>query len=239
MPDSHITSKESSDSSTDSEEEEEEFPEEIGDDRGDLDDSDRAEAICKETVERILDSVFIPRKIEKKGKMYLMRLSREPVSRDDVIELSKTFEDCLGEKQVKMSGYCPIRRELYDLLFTELIREVTIDCAERGSLLLRVRDEFQLTMNAYQKLYECGVEYGSRKALEAEVEQQKVEIQYKQLQAEVQRVEQKSKELRAEIAAEEKLRQQSIDMKQARHEERMEFLKKLNRQLKEQISYIS
>ncbi|GBM75451.1 Axonemal dynein light intermediate polypeptide 1 [Araneus ventricosus] len=178
-----------------------------------------------------------PRKMEKNRKMYLLRLSRQPVSRDDVIELSKTFEDYLRERQVKMSGYCPIRRELYDLLFNELIRQATIDCAERGSLLLRVRDEFHLTMDAYQKLYESGVEYGSRKALEAEIEQQKVEIQCKQLQAEVQRVEQRSKEMRAQIEAEEKLRQQSIDMKQAKHEERMEFLKRLNRQLK--VNFVS
>ncbi|GBM75448.1 hypothetical protein AVEN_182318-1 [Araneus ventricosus] len=56
------TSKESSDSSTDSDEEEEkEIPMEAGDDGGDLDDPDRAEAVRKETVERILDYVFIPR----------------------------------------------------------------------------------------------------------------------------------------------------------------------------------
>ncbi|GIY21317.1 33 kDa inner dynein arm light chain, axonemal [Caerostris extrusa] len=116
-------------------------------------------------------------KIRKGNMLYLKRLSREAASRDDVMELSKAFEDCLNERQVKMSGYCPIRRELYDLLFfDELIRQSTIQCAERGTLLLRVRDEFRMTMDAYQKLYDCGVEYGSRKANEAQFEQQKVEI---------------------------------------------------------------
>ncbi|GIY59651.1 28 kDa inner dynein arm light chain, axonemal, partial [Caerostris darwini] len=172
------------------------------------------------------------RKIKKGNSLYLKRLSREAASRDDVMELSKTFEDCLKERQVKMSGYCPIRRELYDLLFDELIRQSTIQCAERGSLLLRVRDEFRMTMDAYQKLYECGVEYGSRKANEAQFEQQKVEIKHKQLLLDVNRAEQMTKNLTAEIEAEEKLRQQSIDMRQVRHEEKMEFLKKLNRQLK-------
>jgi len=32
----------------------------------------------------------------------------------------------------------------------ELIREVTINCAERGLLLLRVRDEMRMTIAAYQ-----------------------------------------------------------------------------------------
>ena len=36
----------------------------------------------------------------------------------------------------------------------ELIRQVTINCAERGILLLRVRDEIRMTIAAYQTLYE-------------------------------------------------------------------------------------
>ena len=36
----------------------------------------------------------------------------------------------------------------------ELIRQVTINCAERGLLLLRVRDEIRMTVAAYQTLYE-------------------------------------------------------------------------------------
>ncbi|GIY06055.1 33 kDa inner dynein arm light chain, axonemal [Caerostris darwini] len=165
-----------------SEEEDDEEEEEIEEmemdfgEAGDLEDSEKGEAIRADTIGRVLDFVFVPRKIRKGNTLYLKRLSREAASRDDVMELSKTFEDCLKERQVKMSGYCPIRRELYDLLFDELIRQSTIQCAERGSLLLRVRDEFRMTMDAYQKLYECGVEYGSRKANEAQFEQQKVEI---------------------------------------------------------------
>lgn len=50
----------------------------------------------------------------------------------------------------------------------ELIREVTINCAERGLLLLRVRDEIHMTIAAYQTLYESSVAFGMRKALQAE-----------------------------------------------------------------------
>ncbi|GFY48972.1 28 kDa inner dynein arm light chain, axonemal [Trichonephila inaurata madagascariensis] len=183
----------------------------------------------------LLTDFLLIRKIKKNGKEYLLRLSRQPASRDDVIELSKRFDEYLEERQVKMNGFCPIRRELYDLLFDELIRQSTIHCVERGSLLLRVRDEFRMTMAAYEKLYECGVEYGARKALEAEIEEQKVEIQYKQLQSEVLRAEKLTKDLKAQIEAEKTLRQQTIDTKQEKHEERMEFLRKLNKQLKVRI----
>jgi len=50
----------------------------------------------------------------------------------------------------------------------ELIRQVTINFAERGLLLLRVRDEIRMTIAAYQTLYESSVAFGMRKALQAE-----------------------------------------------------------------------
>jgi dynein light intermediate chain, axonemal len=52
---------------------------------------------------------------------------------------------------------------------------VTINCAERGLLLLRVRDEIHMTVAAYQTLYESSIAFGMRKALIAE--QRKAEMQ--------------------------------------------------------------
>lgn len=45
---------------------------------------------------------------------------------------------------------------------------MAINCTERGLLLLRVRDELQMTLRAYQTLYESSVAFGMRKALMAE-----------------------------------------------------------------------
>ena len=45
---------------------------------------------------------------------------------------------------------CQVRRELYAQCFDELIRQSTINCTERGLLLLRVRDELRMTLHAYQ-----------------------------------------------------------------------------------------
>ena len=52
---------------------------------------------------------------------------------------------------------------------------MTINCAERGLLLLRVRDEVRMTIAAYQTLYESSIAFGMRKALMAE--QKKAEMQ--------------------------------------------------------------
>lgn len=43
---------------------------------------------------------------------------------------------------------------------------MTINCAERGLLLLRVRDEIRMTVAAYQTLYESSIAFGMRKALQ-------------------------------------------------------------------------
>ena len=61
-----------------------------------------------------------------------------------------------------------MRRELYAQCFDELIRQCTINCVERGLLLLRVRDELRMTLHAYQTLYESSIAFGIRKALQAE-----------------------------------------------------------------------
>lgn len=70
--------------------------------------------------------------------------------------------------QARETGICPVREELYAQCFDELIRQVTVNCAERGLLLLRVRDEMRMTIAAYQTLYESAVAFGIRKALQTE-----------------------------------------------------------------------
>lgn len=74
----------------------------------------------------------------------------------------------LQARQARETGICPIREELYAQCFDELIRQITIQCAERGFLLVRVRDEIKMTIQAYQTLYESSIAYGMRKALMAE-----------------------------------------------------------------------
>lgn len=51
----------------------------------------------------------------------------------------------------------------------ELIRQVTVNCAERGLLLLRVRDEIKMTLAAYQTLYQSSIAFGMRKALQVRI----------------------------------------------------------------------
>ena len=59
---------------------------------------------------------------------------------------------------------------------------MTINCSERGLLLLRVRDEVRLTIAAYQTLYESSIAFGMRKALMAEQRKADMEQRIRQLQ---------------------------------------------------------
>ena len=74
-------------------------------------------------------------------------------------------------------------------------RQVTINCAERGLLLLRVRDEVRMTIAAYQTLYESSIAFGMRKALTAEHTKAELNNKVRTLEAEREDLEGQVKEL--------------------------------------------
>jgi len=54
--------------------------------------------------------------------------------------LSELLNRKLVERQARQTGLCPVREELFQECFDELIRQVTLNEPEQGLLLLRVRD---------------------------------------------------------------------------------------------------
>lgn len=102
--------------------------------------------------------------------------------------LQEELDRALIQRQARETGICPVREQLYNECFgiyllyffkyfnfyhafhlDELIRHVTISCAERGFLLVRVRNELRMRVAAYQTLYESSIAFGLRKALQAEL----------------------------------------------------------------------
>ena len=117
--------------------------------------------------EDILNSI-LPREFEDASALWLQTVSSQPATRLDVIHLQETLDRQLQKRQARETGICPVREELYAQCFDELIRQTTVNCAERGLLLLRVRDEMRMSIMAYQTLYESAVAFGMRKALSTE-----------------------------------------------------------------------
>ncbi len=116
-----------------------------------------------------------------------------------------------------------MREELYAQCFDELIRQITINCAERGLLLLRVRDEARMTISAYETLYESSIAYGVRKALVAEQKKIDLDAKIKELQAAKRDLQQQVENLKG-----------TIDMTVAKAAEKREVEEKVHT---EEVSY--
>jgi dynein light intermediate chain len=76
-----------------------------------------------------------------------------PATKIEVIQLHEELDKRLIHRQAREIGLCPIREELFDQCFDEIIRQITIDCRQRGLLLVRVRDEYRNQTKAYKNLY--------------------------------------------------------------------------------------
>lgn len=182
--------------------------------------------------EDILNSILPPKEWTEDGQLWVQYVSPTPATRLDVINLQENLDQQLQQQQARETGICSIREKLYSQCFDELIRQVTINCAERGLLLLRVRDEIRMTIAAYQTLYESSIAFGIRKALMAERRKAEMEAKIRSLQAEKAELEAQVGEitLRCEqLEAREAERRESDELK---HKEEVERLKKGNDQLK-------
>nr|XP_061814664.1 axonemal dynein light intermediate polypeptide 1-like [Nerophis lumbriciformis] len=192
----------------------------------------------KQQNEEILHVMFTPREWTEGGQVWLQRVSTAPCTRADVLNLEEVLDRKLQQRRALETGICPVRRELYSQCFEELIRQVTINCAERGLLLLRVRDETQMTISAYQTLYESSVVFGMRKALQAE--QGKVDMQQRidDLEREKHELINQLNEQKAECVATQKREEEMRDAQEKKHMEQTQFLKRTNQQLKAQLEGI-
>ena len=188
--------------------------------------------------EDILNAILPPTEFEDEGQLWLQKVSSTPATRLDVINLQEQLDLRLAQRKARETGICPVRRQLYDQCFDELIRQVTINTAERGLLLLRVRDEIRLTIHAYQTLYESSVAFGMRKALQAQQGKAEMEDDIERLQDENRDLARSVQELKAKIEAIEKREADRRALEEKKHAEEVAFLKRTNAQLKSQLETI-
>ena len=167
-----------------------------------------------------------------------MNYCSEPSTRLDVIALQEKLDDKLNERKARETGLCPVREELYSQCFDELIRQVTLDGPERGLLLMRVRDEVRMAIEAYKLLYSSSVTFGVKKQLKAEEGIPALEEQVARLEAENAHLEMEASELRSKSdilekrenerrAADEKRRKEEVDFLKHQHQHLDQFLKQM------------
>jgi len=185
--------------------------------------------------EQILGSIAPPREWEEDGKRYRQHISKLPATRGDIMDLSDGLNDQLTNRQARPDGICPIRRELADQSFDELIRQITISQPERGLLLLRVRDELRMTLLAYQDLFVSSRDYDPYKAVLKESFAHQIE-----LEAKLENLNVKFKELQVErdamykiLDTEEQIFREARESAAKKHHEEFQFLKRVNNVLKQ------
>jgi len=153
----------------------------------------------------------------------------------DVISLQESLDHALQQRQARETGICPIREELYSQCLDELIRQITVNCLERGLLLKRVRDELRDTVASYQGLYESSVAFGMRKALVAEQRRGGLRQLINKLSSHKAALEAEASSLTGRL---EGLEAEEADRKadaQATHEEEVRRLREQNAALKSQL----
>ena len=158
--------------------------------------------------------------------MWVQYVSATPATKADVINLQEELDKQLQQKQARETGICPIREELYtqcfgNLMLDELIRQIAIQCIERGFLLVRVKDEIKMTTDSYQSLYESAIAYGMRKALQAEQKKADMNAKIKQYEEECTKLEREVENLQHDIEESEKRSYLSVFRKNMRNRKRI------------------
>jgi len=186
--------------------------------------------------EDILNSILPPREYTlDKQQLMIQSVLSTPATKADVLKLQEDLETLLQQKQARETGICPIREELYAQCFDELIRQITINCSERGLLLVRVRDEIRMTIQAYQTLYESSIAFGMRKALQSEQKKNEMNNKIQQLEREVSDLTRQVDNLDVQIEQIETNELKRQEDEEKSHKEDVEFLKKTNQKFKDEL----
>ena len=178
-----------------------------------------------------LNSMFLPREWEENGKKFIQYVSPEPATREKARDLFKALDEKIKERQAREKGICPVREELYSQCFDEIIRQVTIECPERGLLLLRVRDEIKMSIASYQTLYESAILFGIRKQLQAEAGKEELKKKKEELEARKKKLTDKKLQLDNKLKAFDKTIAERNQIETAKREEQSAFLRQQNENL--------
>ena len=205
-------------------------------------DDDESLINFKYSVKDALNRLLPPKKITDKDQEWVQYVTCNPVAKADVVNLQENLERRLQTEQARETGICPIREKLYQECFDELIRQITLNCLERGILLTRIKKELNMTMNSYQSLYESSIAYGIRTLLLAEEEKKKLNDEIENIEKECENLESEISEIDAKLKEhkenDDKMRkEQKLEHQQAIDEQRAKG-KTIKDKLRDKLTFI-
>ena len=108
-----------------------------------------------------MNKIIPPKKQLINDQLWVQYVSCTPVTKEEVLKLQEGLDRKL-KLSAKETGICEVREHLYDECFAELIRQVTVNCLERGIILMRVKHEIETTRNTYKSIYLSAISYSLR-----------------------------------------------------------------------------
>ena len=188
-----------------------------------------------------LNKILPPKKVKTGDQMWVQYVSCNPVTQAEVVNLYDNLKRKLELEGARTNGVCPIREKLYDECFHELIRQITINCLERGILLMRIKNETAMTINTYKTLYESCITYGMRTFIMADKEKNTYTRKIYILEDECQNLEDEIKELEQKLEDGKKQDKIEHDKIVAEHEKVVDDLKRMinlyKNDIKDRLSY--
>eukprot|EP00825_Cyclidium_porcatum_P020360 TRINITY_DN2309_c0_g1_i2.p1 TRINITY_DN2309_c0_g1~~TRINITY_DN2309_c0_g1_i2.p1 ORF type:complete len:247 (+),score=47.07 TRINITY_DN2309_c0_g1_i2:306-1046(+) len=185
----------------------------------------------KPSIEDILNKIFLPKQYQLQNRWFQRNVSCEEASRTELTDLEDQLDHLLKERQARKSGICPVREDLHNQLFDEIIRQCTINSPERGLLLLRVRNNLRMTFAAYQTLYQGSIVFGVKKAKQAEEGQQELEQKSEELKKKKIYLTNRKIILENELDSIEKSFNEIRGIEKLRREQEMSYLKQQTKHL--------
>lgn len=123
---------------------------------------------CKPDLDDMINAMLPPREWTEMTGTWMQYASKKVATRADLIALSNELDGLLRDRQARTAGYCPVRANCFQQTFDELIRQVTLDQPLLGLLLLRIRDQGRMVLDATLCVHESGSDFGMEKMIEAE-----------------------------------------------------------------------
>ena len=173
------------------------------------------------SVKDALNLILPPKKILTNEQLWVQYVSCTPVTKAEVQNLKEGLDKRIKVLEAKETGICTVREQLYSECFDELIRQVTINCLERGILMMLVKTEYENQIKTYQNLYQSSIAYGIRSYLIIEEEKKRMNDENEQMEEECDELSSDIEALKKEI---EELKIKDEEQRQELNEKHRQFL---------------
>jgi len=100
---------------------------------------------------------------EFEGGFLLDNIDTNPGTVRSVVELQQVLDTLLTKWEAREIGICSVRHRLYNECFKEVIRQIKVNCRERGEILSRIHKEVETTIESYQQHYHSMATHSARK----------------------------------------------------------------------------